>query len=86
MLWDGCSPGSSSGAPSALRMQPVQTELRHAVSRGTGDSLLHKVGAKTHPEDNCSLLRKQLQGTDDNDYRDTFIGGINVSVACGRRY
>lgn len=58
----------------------------HAVGRGTGDSLLHKVGAKTHPEDNCSLLRKQLQGTDDNDYRDTFIGGINVTVACGRRY
>lgn len=58
----------------------------HAVGRGTGDSLLHKVGAKTHPEDNCSLLRKQLQGTDDNAYRDTFIGGINVTVACGRRY
>ena len=50
------------------------------MARGIGNLLLHKVGAKQVQGIIVLFLRKQLQGTDANYYRDAFIGGTNIAV------
>lgn len=48
---------SSECSDNAASANPDET---HAVGRGTGDLLLHKVGEKAHPEVNCSLLKEAV--------------------------
>lgn len=51
------------------------------MGSGIGNLLPHKAVAKQVQGIIVPVLRKQLQGTDASDYRDTFIGGTNVTVA-----